>query len=315
MSLHHSSAPSRTLKRPPARVRFSGSKLTPYLLLLPAFLLLVALRYVPAVSAILASFTDWSGTSAPEWVGLENYLRLLQDDLFLASLKNMALYTVARTLLVVALALFAAELVYSLRSPFVRTFWKVVFIIPLVVPRTVVLLIWAFVFNTQVGMLNQLLGALGLSSLQQAWLGQSSTALWSIIFIGFPFVASFAFIIYISSLESLPVEVIDAARVDGCSVLRRIFAIDLPLLRGPLTLTIILLVLEGIQVLEPQVILTNGGPGTATESPANILYRTAFQYGDFGYATAIGVVMMLIGLVFSYYSISLRYRGAADVNI
>ena len=75
------------------------------------------------------------------------------------------------------------------------------------------------------------------------------------------------------------------------------------------------LVLEGIQLLTPQLVLTGGGPGTSTESPANLLYRNAFRYGDFGYATAIGVIMLLIGLVFSYFSIRMRYRGAVDVNI
>ncbi len=150
--------------------------------------------------------------------------------------------------------------------------------------------------------------------MQQPWLGQSSTALWSIIFIGFPFVASLEFIIYITSLEGLPTDVLDAAKVDGCNIWQRMLYIDLPLLWGPFILTIILLVLDGIQVLEPQIVLTSGGPGVSTESPANMLYRTSFQYGKFGYAMAMGVVMLVIGLVFSYYLIRLRYRGAADVN-
>ncbi len=297
------------------RAPFPWVKLVPYLFILPAFTLFVVMRYIPAIQAIYYSFTEWNGIRAATFIGLENYSRLFQDSLFLDALKNMAGYTVMRTLIVVVMAFFAAELVYSIRSTFMQTFWKIAFIIPLVVPGSVVLLVWAFVFNTQSGILNSLLVAVGLGDLQQPWLGQSSTALWAILLVGFPFISSFAFLIYTSSLQSLPSEVLDAARVDGCNTLRRILYIDLPLMRGPIALTVILLVLEGIQVLTPQVVLTGGGPGTSTESPANFLYRTAFQYGKFGYATSVGVVMLLIGFVFSYFSIRMRYKGAADVDV
>lgn len=295
--------------------RINWSKVAPYLFLLPAFVLLFALRYVPAISAILYSFTDWNGMKAPEYIGLENYAELFKDRLFIASLSNTVVYTVAHTLLVVAMAFFAAELVFSLRSRTLQTFWQILFVIPLVVPHTVTYLVWGFVFNAQSGLLNTFLETIGLGHMQQPWLGQSSTSLLSIVFIGFPFVSSFAFLVYTSSLQSLPSEVFDAARIDGCNVMQRIFYIDVPLLRGAFVLTVILLVLEGIQLMTPQLVLTGGGPGTSTESPANLLYRNAFRYGDFGYATAIGVIMLLIGLVFSYFSIRMRYRGAVDVNI
>jgi ABC-type sugar transport system permease subunit len=292
------------------------AKVAPYFFIAPAFLILISLRYVPAASAVLYSFTNWNGVmSTTEYVGLQNYLDLFQDRIFMASLGNIALYTTFHTILVVVMAFFAAELVYSLRSSFMQTVWQIVFVVPLVVPQTVTYLVWGFVFNTQSGLLNNFLVSIGLEHLQQPWLGQSSTALWAIMFIGFPFVSSFAFLVYTSSLQSLPHEVIDASKIDGCNIWKRIFYIDLPLLRGPLALTIILLALDGLQMLTPQLVLTGGGPGTSTESPANFLYRTAFKYGEFGSATAVGVVMLLIGLVFSYFSIRLRYRGAADVNV
>ena len=290
-------------------------KLVPYFFLIPAFLLLLTLRYIPAGSAILYSFTDWNGLRPPDYIGLDNYAELFGDRLFIASLVNTLQYAIFHTALVVFMALLAAELVFSLRSRFLQTMWQIIFAIPLVVPQTVSYLVWGFVFNTQSGLLNTLLENIGLEQFTQPWLGQSNTALWAIIFIGFPFVSSFAFLIYISSLQSLPADIFDASKIDGCTSLQRIWFIDIPLLRGALVLTIILLVLEGIQLLTPQLVLTGGGPGTSTESPANLLYRSAFKYGEFGYATSIGVVMLLIGLIFSYFSIRLRYRGAVDVNI
>lgn len=291
------------------------ANLVPYLFLIPAFLLLFALRYLPAFNAILYSFTDWNGLRAPEYIALKNYTDLFNDRLFVASLSNILIYTLVHTTLVVGMAFFAAELVVSLRNRLLQTLWQIIFVVPLVVPGTVTYLVWGFVFNAQNGLLNTFLASIGLEAWQQPWLGQSSTSLLSIAFIGFPFVSSFAFLVYTSSLQSLPSEVFDAAKIDGCTVLQRILLIDVPLLRGAFVLTIILLVLEGIQLLTPQLVLTGGGPGTSTESPANLLYRSAFRYGDFGYATAIGVIMLIIGLGFSYFSIRLRYRGAVDVNI
>jgi raffinose/stachyose/melibiose transport system permease protein len=171
------------------------------------------------------------------------------------------------------------------------------------------------VLNTQNGIINTFLSNLGLAEWRQPWLSQSSTALGSIILIGFPFVASVPFLIFTSSLQGISREVLEAALLDGCSTLQRVFYIDLPLMRGPITLVVILLILEGIRVLLPQLVLTGGGPGTSTESPANFLYRTAFQYGSFGLASAVGIIMLMIGLVFSYLSLRIRYQEAADVDI
>lgn len=292
------------------------TRLTPYLFLLPAFVLLIALRYLPAVQAVYYSFTEWRGiVGSPEFVGVDNYVKLFNDQIFLAALRNMAVYTVVRTLLVLGMTFFAAELVYSLRNPTMQFVWQVLLIIPMIIPEIVVFLVWGFVFNTQNGVINTLLGSVGLESWQQPWLSQSSTALGSIILIGFPFVASVPFLIFTSSLQGMPREVLEAARLDGCNTWRRVRYVDLPLMRGPITLAVILLILEGIRVLLPQLVLTGGGPGTSTESPANFLYRTAFQYGDFGLATAVGMIMLLIGLVFSYLSLRIRYQEAADVDI
>lgn len=295
--------------------RFRWHKLTPYTFLLPTFALLIALRYIPAVQAIRYSFMEWRGFGDPSYVGIENYVRLFQDRIFLASLRNMAIYTTLRTSLILFMAFIGAELVYSVRSSRLQFFWQIVFIIPMIVPNAVVFLVWGFVFNTQSGIINTLLTNIGLESLTQAWLGQSSTALWSIIFIGFPFMASVPFLIMVSSLQSLPDDVIEASYLDGCDYIRRVWHIDLPLMRGPVALATILVVLEGIRELLPQLILTGGGPGTSTESPANFLYRNAFQYGEFGYASAVGIIMLLIGLTFSFISIRLRYRGASDVEV
>ncbi len=287
---------------------------TPLLLLLPVAIELIVFRYVPSLSAIWYSFTNWDGLRKNKFVGLDNYLDLFNDRVFRAAFWNMLVYAVIRTGAMLVMALVAAELVLSVRNERTRMIWKIVFVIPMVVPRAVNYLMWAFIYDPQVGMLNQLLNLVGLGELAQPWLGQSSTALASLAFIGFPFVSTLAFLIFVASLEGVSRDLIETTELEGGSIWQRIFAVDIPMLRGAIIFVTVLLVLECLQTVDPQLILTRGGPGDATELPGYYLYRTAFQFQQFGMACAVGVLMLLVGLVFSVSSIWLRYRGAYDVD-
>jgi raffinose/stachyose/melibiose transport system permease protein len=288
----------------------------PYLFLIPAFILLILFRYFPALSAVYHSFTDWNGTQPANFVGLEQYQALAQDPVFLLSLKNILIYTAARTVLVTVMALVGAELVYNLHSHGWRSFWRVLFTVPLIIPTTVVFLIWRRVFAGDIGLLNEALKVLGMQSLAQPWLGQTDTALPALIVIGFPLVSTVGFLVMLAALENLPPEVNDAALLDGCGPWRRIFSIDLPAIRGPLALITILSINAGLQEFAPMLIITGGGgPVNATQSPGLYLYQQAFTYNKFGYATAIGTVLMLITLAFSMFILFARYRRAVDVEV
>jgi ABC-type sugar transport system permease subunit len=286
----------------------------PFLFLLPVAVELIVFRYVPTFSAFYHSFTNWDGRRKDAFIGLRNYFSLFEDAVFRDAFVNMVEYTFLRTVGVLLFAFIAAELIFSIRNERVRMFWKIAFVIPLVVPRSVVYLMWAFIYDPQVGLVNEVLHLVGLDGLRQPWLGQSSTSLASLAFIGFPFVASLAFLIFVASLEGLPRDIIETAELEGCPVWKRIFNVDLPMLRGGFIFVAVLLILEGIQTTEPQLILTRGGPGTSTELPAYFLYRTAFEYSQFGKACAVGVVMLGVGLVFTILSLWLRYRSAYDVD-
>jgi raffinose/stachyose/melibiose transport system permease protein len=286
----------------------------PWILLAPVLIHLIIFRYIPTFAAFYYSLTKWNGIKASRFVGLRNYTDLFEDYVFLAGLRNMVIYTSIRVLLLVFFAFLAAELVFSFKSARVRTFWKIIFVIPLVVPISVTYLLWGFVFDPQSGLLNAVLQAAGLGAYSNQWLGTSATALYSIAFVQFPFVAGLSFLVFISALEGISSDVIDACKVEGCGRIRRIFAVDIPMLRGSLIFIAVLIVLGGIQAVEPQLILTKGGPGTATETPGWYVYRAAFQYGEFGLAAAAGVIMVLVGLVFSFYAVRARYKGAYDVG-
>jgi ABC-type sugar transport system permease subunit len=315
MATNAAQAPRRGLG---ARIKPSSQTIpvyVPYLFLVPAILLLFVFRYIPAGSAIYHSFTDWDGTSAANFVGLEQYQVLFRDQVFIRSLQNIVVYTLVRTALTTIMALIGAELVYNLRSFTARSMWRVIFTLPLVIPTTVIFLVWKQIYAGRGGLFNEFLKSIGLGSEIQPWLGSPNTALGALILIGFPLVSGFGFLVLLSALQNLPSEVNDAALIDGCSRLRRIFAIDIPSITGPLALVVILSINAGLQEFAPMLIVTGGGPVNATQSPGLYLYQQAISYGKFGYATAIGTVLMMITLTFSMIILRVRYRRAHDVAI
>ena len=287
----------------------------PYLFLLPAILLLVVFRYYPAFSAVFHSFTDWDGTRPANFVGLDQYKALFNDPIFIKSVVNIGIYTALRTFFSTAMALIGAELVYNLRSYVSQGIWRIIFTLPLVIPTSVVFLVWRQVYAARLGLFNQLLSAVGLSSQAKPWLGLPDTALGALILIGFPLVSGFGFLVLLSGLQNLPMEVNDAALIDGCTRLRRIFAIDIPSIRGPLALILILGINAGLQEFAPMLVVTNGGPVNSTLSPGLYLYQQAFTLGKFGYSTAIGTILMLMTLAFSIFILRSRYRSAHDVEV
>ena len=223
----------------------------PILFLIPALLLLLSFRYIPAVSAIFHSFTYWNIPEPGEFIGLQNYQALVDDPIFIKSLGNILKYMVGRTALVLVMAFVGAELVYNLTSDRWRNIWRMVFTIPMVIPITVNLLVWQQVYAGRQGMLNEFLTGIGAMARPYPWLGRPDTALPALIFIGFPAVAGFGFLIILAALQNLSSEVNDAALIDGCSRLRRVFAIDLPAIRGPLALILILSLNQGMQEFAP----------------------------------------------------------------
>ena len=287
----------------------------PFLFLLPAIVLLITFRYIPAFSAVYHSFTDWTGTNNAAFVGLAQYQAMMQDPVFWASLRNVVLYTIGRTVVSMFMAFVAAELVYNLRNRQSQWLWRVVFTLPMVIPGTVVLLIWRQIYAARLGLLNEFLRAVGLDQWAQPWLGQPNTALLALMMIGFPLVSGFSFLVISSALLELSTEINEASLLDGCGPLRRIFAIDIPSIMGPLVLVIILSINAGLQEFAPMLIITSGGPVNATQTPGLYLYQSAFTYAKFGYATAVGTVLMLITLTFSFFTLRARYRRATDVEV
>lgn len=265
-----------------------------YILLAPTFILLIGFMYYPALAGLIAGFTTWEEGQKQEFTGLANFIHMGSDPFIRAGAWNQFLLLVTGILKATIVPLIVAELVFYLKGKKLQYLFRTGFLVPLVVPAMVALLIWAFVYDPQTGVLNALLRAIGLGGLQRNWLGEPELALPSIIFLGFPWIGAFGFLIYLAGLMNIPDSVLDASRMDCRSTFQRIRDVDIPLLRGQTRLLIILAMIGSLQDFQTILILTQGGPGTSTMIPALHMFYSAFRFNHFGYASAIGFVLFVI---------------------
>ena len=269
------------------------SSLQAYLFLLPTFALVGLFSYYPALLALYHSMTDWNGILLADYVGLNNFREMLRDQVLLASLGNMVTVAIWSLVVTLTVPLLVAELIYALRNNRAQYWYRLLFVAPIVVPFVVTLLVWRFIYDPDLGLLNALLERLGIS-FHSRWLGDPKLALYCLLFIGFPFAAGTNVLIYLAGLQSIGESVIDAAKLDGATGLRRMISIDLPLIMGQVRLLGILSLIGGIQGFGAQLVLTRGGPGYATMVPGMWMYETAFSYSRMGYASAIGTSMFIV---------------------
>lgn len=263
-------------------------------MLLPSVALLIVFNYTPAVIGLYRAFTRWETGEAPQWCGLANFIAMGRDEFLRISVGNQVILLIANLAKTLIAPLVVAELLMSLRSARLQYILRTAFILPMVVPGMVTMLLWAFIYDGSVGILNMLLEAMGLRGMTRAWLGEADTALLAIVGVGFPWAGGLALLIYLAGLNGISADVWDATALDGAVGLRRIFAVDLPLLAAQIRLLATLTIIGTLQDFGSILILTGGGPGLATHVPALHMYFQAFRFGHMGYASAIGLLLFLV---------------------
>lgn len=277
-----------------------------YLFLLPIFAIMGVFKYYPTIIAIIMSFCEWNGYNVAKFTGFNNYIHLLQDKVFLTSLRNVGIISIAGLIKVFTFPLLAAELVFNMKSRRFSEISKYLFVIPMVVPTMVVILMWNWIYNPTFGALNQFLGLFGLDSMNHAWLGNSSTALGALIGVGFPWISGTAFLILLGGLQSIPEELFESAKIDGIRIWQRLRYIDFPLIFGQLRLLAITALIDALGSFENVLILTNGGPGDHTMVPALHMYQQGMTYYQMGYACTIGISIFIVVFIFTFFSFQLK---------
>jgi N-acetylglucosamine transport system permease protein len=275
---------------------------------LPLAIYLIFVIY-PFGQALYYAMTDWSGfTPAYNFVGLDNFTKLFHDDIFMHSLRNNVELAIVVPLVTIVLALAIAMVVTvggptrgSIRGIGGSGFYRVVSFFPYAVPAIVIGLIWAAVYDPSAGILNATLTKVGLSGFDNfAWLGETSTAMPASMFVIIWSFVGFYTVLFVAAIKGIPAEIYEAARVDGASRFRTAISVTLPLVRDTVQTAYIYL---GILALDAfvymQALNPNGGPNNTTLTMSQDLFNTAFRKGQFGYATAMGVVLAVVTLLFA----------------
>ncbi|WP_019586187.1 carbohydrate ABC transporter permease [Deinococcus apachensis] len=284
-----------TLPRSRLPRREARERLTAFGFLLPDVLGLLVFVVGPILAALLISFTNWNALGAPSWVGLANYQRLFADPQFWSSLRVTAVYTVVYVPLVYAVSLGLAVLANQ-RVPLIGLF-RTIFFVPVVLSLVVTGLMWRFIFDEQVGLLNYALSLVGMEP--RAWLGDVNLALPAIIVVSVWINMGYYMTIFLAGLQDIPREYYEAARIDGASGWQTFWRITLPLLRPTSLFVVVVCLIGAFQVFDQVWVMTKGGPADATQVTVIYIYKQAFQYLNLGYASAIAFALFLIILAFS----------------
>ena len=282
-----------------------------YLFVMPSLTLIVIFTYYPAVLAFNNSLTNMSLRRVTEYVGLENYVKILTSDFyFRVGFVNLLIIIVASILKTITVPLLVAELIFWLRSNTLKYLFRTFFIFPAVVPGLITILLWRMIYAPNIGLINQILRAVGLTQFETAWLGDERTALLAIVGAGFPFVNIFALLIYLGGLIDINPELFDASAIDGAGRWARFWRIDVPLLGQQFRLLLFFTFSGAIQGFASIWVFTRGGPGYATYTPALQMYRQLIDT-EYGYGSAIGVLLFLMS--FGVTLMLLRFRRATFV--
>ena len=263
-----------------------------YLFLLPSVVVFAMFYLVPIVTVIATSFTRWDGFNTPEFIGIKNYIRMFTSETFLISLRNLALWSLIAVVLHVGFGVLVALVLY--RRPFGWRLTRSVFMIPNVISAAAWALIYKFIFNNDIGILNNVIRLFD-SDFNVQWFYQSPYAFWAVTFTWL-FYAVIVTLIVLGDLMAIPAEVNEAAKIDGANAWQTTLKIHLPMCRASIGTGIIASVTSRIAMYEQIALTTAGGPGDDTMNLPIILVRSIMDM-NYGYANANGVIMFILGLV------------------
>jgi len=276
---------------------------------LPALALLLVFVYYPIVENLRLSLYSWNAFSAhPVFVGLDNYKTAAEDPIFWRALRNNTVFAVTSLVFQVGFSLVLAAVLEEFVHQRLRGILRTIYFIPAVISITVAGILFSFLYNPQIGLLNRALGALGLDSWQHSWLGEPGTAMWSIIAMSQWQSIGYTAILFVVAIQRVPREFYEAARIDGAGRIRSFFSITVPMVREMTTLITILTISGAFLVFNEVMVMTAGGPSNSSQVLGTWLYRNAFLNDDMGYASAIATVIFVITLLIGASQIYLSRR-------
>jgi multiple sugar transport system permease protein len=294
----------------PRRAASAGARarrlIPAYLFILPGTLLFMVWTLYPLGVSLVMSFAKWNLIKPSRFIGLENYQRALADPIFWLALRNTLLYTAITVpgQMIIGLAV-ALLLDAPMRA---RAVFRTIYYIPVVTSWVVVSLMFTYLFNTQAGLVNWLIQSVGLVARPINWLGEAATANLVIALLGIWKGVGWTMVIFLAGLQSIPVELHEAAAIDGAGGWQRLRYITLPLLQRTTLFVLVLLTIGGFQVFISVYIMTGGNPVHRTEVLLTYMYNNAFSYLDLGYGSALSYLFAIMVFGLSIFQMRLLRR-------
>lgn len=249
----------------------------------------------PTVGVIALSFFSWNLLSDGRFIGTENFERIFTDSRLVDVYRSTTFMALSILAVNIIVGLLLAVLLETRMPRWLRGFFRLSFLFPFVVSSSAVALIWRFLFNKDLGLINYWLGLVGLDRVD--WLGSSAWAPIAVIIVSSWKTLGFSILVYIAGLQSIPASLKEAAIVDGANAWQRFWRITLPLLSPTVFFLVVINTINAFQIFAEPRVLTQGGPGDSSRTVVQYIYDTAFQSFDLGYASTISITLMLILII------------------
>ena len=275
----------------------------PYLV--PGVLLFVAVIAVPLAMNVGISFTRWQGVGEPDWVGWQQYQKLFTDETFWLSFRNNLALIVAMAIIPTFLGLLVATALFDVVSkehPRTTTTLRAAFYLPQVLPAVVAGVVWGWILHPEYGSMNALLRLVGLDSWAHDWLGDEKTALLSVMAVLVWIQIGYPLVIFMAGLQRVDPQLYEAAALDGASWWRRLWSVTVPQIRQEIFVVLLTCTIAALKSFDKIFVLTKGGPGGSTLTPAYFSWQNFFDKFNVGYGAAIATVLaaIIVGLSFLF---------------
>ncbi len=288
---------SSVVNRTNHRKRFS---ITPYLYVLPAFVLYAIFIFIPILNTFRLSFFDWTGFDAEKWIGIKNYVELFGDSVFRTGLFNNLKFISFFTIFPIAIALILTSFL-ARRGIRGRNLFQTSFFLSYIMPMVVVGVVWRWIYNPIFGPLNSTLKQIGLEFLAKPWLGDFNLALPAVGLIATWVEYGYCLTLFMAGVQRIDESLYDAAKVDGANRWQQLLNVTIPGISAEINVALVTTFIAALRVFDLVFVTTKGGPGQSTIVTSLWLYENAFQINRVGYAASIAVVQTIIILIISYF--------------
>ena len=272
------------------------STIKAYLFLLPAFVIFSSVVIVPTLYSFYLSFFSWNGIAEKKFVAFKNYINLFTvDPVFLTALRNNFIWILLTVFFTVSVSLLLAVVLN--RSFKGRVVYRAIFYVPYMLSWVVVGVIWKWMYNPNMGFINEFLNVIGLSNMKLTWLSNPQIALYCVYMAALWQGVGQPMILFLSGLQTIPADVVEAATIDGAGKIKTFFYVTVPLLKETFVVVFATLIIAAMKVYDIIKVMTGGGPGNATQTLATYMYSQTFMYSNFGKGSAVASVMFLMMIV------------------